>query len=94
MLPTPAPTPTPPPCDGERIDVRKPRGSYEKVFTIWEGRAMSVVEDWNYLPNDPGMHGGRIIITTAGTAISPPQQVSIPFEVHVYLKDTTLWETK
>ena len=199
--PTPAPTPTPPPCDGERINVRKPRGSYEqdpphaivvgqdpsvrgfdleidlragraerwtmetkqlcsggsgafpddcppgpwrwacvwelqeryndpivkvevgmrlhentikwiegelrsryrgaqrteplpKVFTIWEGRAMSVVEDWNYLPNDPGMHGGRIIITTAGTAISPPQQVSIPFEVHVYLKDTTLWETK
>ena len=28
--PTPAPTPTPPPCDGERIDVRKPRGSYEQ----------------------------------------------------------------
>ena len=197
--PTPAPTPTPPPCDGERIDVRKPRGSYEqdpphavvvgqdpsvrgfdleidlrggraerwsmeskqlcdggageypadcasgpwhwscvwelqeryndpivkvevgmrlhentirwiegelrtrypgttrteplpKVFTIWEGRSMSVVEDWNYLPSDPGVHGGRIIVTTAGTPISEPQQVSIPFEVHVHLKDTTLWE--
>jgi len=38
------------------------------------------------------VHGGRILITTAGTAISPPQHVSIPFEVKVYLKDTTLWE--
>lgn len=197
--PTPAPTPTPPPCDGERIDVREPRGSYEqdpphaivvgqdptvrgfdleidlrggraerwimeskqrcddgsgeypddcpsgpwhwtcvwelqeryndpiskvevamrlhedtiawiegelsarypgtrrteplpKVFTVWEGRAMSVFEDWNYLPSDPGLHGGRIIITTAGTPISEPRQVSIPFEVIVHLKDTTLWE--
>ena len=199
--PTPAPTPTPPPCDGERVDVRKPRGSYEqdpphavvvgqdpaargfdlevvirggraerwtmeskqlcdngageypndcasapwhwscvwelqeryndpivkvevgmrlhedtirwieeelsarypgtkrteplpKVFTIWKGRAMSVSKDWNYLPSDPGVHGGRIIVTTAGTPISGPQQVSIPFAVPVYLKDTTLWEFK
>jgi len=63
-----------------------------RVFTVWQGRAMRVREDWHYLPSDPGVHGGRIIITTAGTAISPPQQVSIPFEVKVYLKDTALWE--
>ena len=63
-----------------------------KVFTVWRGRAMRVREDWHYLPSDPGVHGGRILITTAGTAISPPQHVSIPFEVKVYLKDTTLWE--
>jgi hypothetical protein len=63
-----------------------------KVFTVWQGRAMRVREDWRYLPSDPGVHGGRIRITTAGTAISPPQQVSIPFEVKVYLKDTSLWE--
>jgi len=62
------------------------------VFTIWEGRSMSVTEDWNYLPSDPGVHGGRIIITTAGTPISDPQEVSVGFEVHVHLKDTTLWE--
>lgn len=62
------------------------------VFGVWQGRAMAVRADWNYLPSDPGIHGGRILVTTAGTPISPPQQISIPFEVPVYLKDTTLWE--
>ncbi|MCO6451212.1 MAG: hypothetical protein J5I90_10545 [Caldilineales bacterium] len=65
-----------------------------QVFTVWEGRAMAVHEDWNYLPSDPGVHGGRIIITTAGTPISDPQEVSIPFEVKVHLKDSTLWEVE
>lgn len=64
-----------------------------KVFAVWQGRTMRVRKDWHYLPSDPGVHGGRIILTTAGTPISDPQQVSIPFEVKVYLKDTTLWES-
>ncbi len=63
-----------------------------RVFTVWQGRAMRVREDWRYLPSDPGVHGGRILLHTAGTAITPPQEVSLPFEVKVYLKDTTLWE--
>lgn len=63
-----------------------------KQFTVWQGHSMSVHQNWKYLPSDPGVHGGRIILTTAGTPISPPQQVSVPVEVPVYLKDTTLWE--
>ena len=63
-----------------------------KVFKVWQGRAMAVRQTWHYLPSDPGVHGGRIILTTAGTPISAPQQISVPFEVKVYLKDTTLWE--
>lgn len=41
-------------------------------------------------PLDPGIHGGRIVVSTTGTPKSGPQVVQRPFEVPVYLMDTTI----
>ena len=41
-------------------------------------------------PLDPGVHGGKIVGWTTGTAKSPPQVVEAPFSVPVYLLDTTI----
>ena len=41
-------------------------------------------------PIDPGIHGGRIVVTTKGTPKSAPQVVQSPFEVPVYLVETTI----
>jgi hypothetical protein len=39
---------------------------------------------------DPGTHGGKLVVWTTGTPKSPPQVVERPFEVPVYLLDTTI----
>lgn len=41
-------------------------------------------------PVDPGTHGGKLVVWTTGTPKSPPQVVERPFEVPVYLLDTTI----
>ena len=60
------------------------------TFDVWTGRAMRVRRAWTYHPLDPGVHEGEIVIRTAGTPISRPQEVRVPYEVRVYLKDTTI----
>ena len=61
---------------------------------------MSVDQWWRYAPGqpdilsngplDPGIHGGVIAAWTTGTPKSAPQRVAAPFEVPVYLLDTTI----
>jgi hypothetical protein len=41
-------------------------------------------------PIDPGIHGGRIVITTKGTPKSAPQTVQTGYSVPVYLPDSTI----
>jgi hypothetical protein len=62
-----------------------------KVFPLWRGEAMSVQTGLlDYKAQDPGVHGGRILVTTKGTPLNPPQQISAPYEVKVYLLDSTM----
>ena len=60
---------------------------------VWElykgGGVMSWSSDFEYHPYDPGVHGGRLIVTIKGTPLNPPQHVSFPYTVPVYLWDTT-----
>lgn len=61
---------------------------------------MSVSARWRYAPGspdalstgpvDPGIHGGRIVGTTKGTPLNPPQVVERAFSVPVHLLDTTI----
>ncbi len=69
-----------------------PREKLPATLAVWTGRSMRVQTAWTYHPQDPGVHEGEIVIRTAGTPISPPQEVRIPYRVRVYLKDTTILE--
>ena len=61
---------------------------------------MIVAARWHYAPGspdalstgpvDPGIHGGRIVGTTKGTPLNPPQVVERAFSVPVHLLDTTI----
>jgi hypothetical protein len=67
---------------------------------LWRNWAMRGIERWRYAPGqpdvlsqgplDPGIHGGKIVGTTRGTPLNPPQIVERAFSVPVYLLDTTL----
>ena len=58
---------------------------------LWSGRADSVHTQLKKYPaEDPGKHVGDIILTTAGTPLNPPQRISVPYMVPVYLTDTEL----
>ncbi len=62
-----------------------------RVWQLYKGGGvMSWTYDFEYHPLDPGTHGGRLMVTTQGTRLNRPQQVSFPYEVPVYLWDTTL----
>jgi hypothetical protein len=64
-----------------------------RVFELWNGEAMSVETGLlDYKAQDPGVHGGKIIVTTKGTPLNEPQRLAVPFEVPVYLLDSTLNE--
>ena len=68
-----------------------PKEGLPKTFYLWRGEAMSVQTGlFDYKAQDPGVHGGRILVTTKGTPLNPPQQISQPYEVKVHLLDTTL----
>ena len=41
-------------------------------------------------PIDPGIHGGRIVVSTTGTPKSAPQTVQAGYEAQVFLMDTTI----
>ncbi len=61
------------------------------VFHLWQGEAMRVSTGlMEYKAQDPGVHGGRIIATTKGTPLNPPQVIEQPYSVPVYLLDTTI----
>ncbi len=61
---------------------------------------MTVDQRWRYAPGqpdalssgpvDPGIHGGKIVGTTKGTPLNPPQVVERAFSVPVYLLDTMI----
>ena len=64
-----------------------------KLFELWEGESMALRTGlYNYEAQDPGNHGGRIIILTKGTPLNEPQRLAIPYSVPVYLLDSTLRE--
>lgn len=64
-----------------------------KVFELWAGEAMSVQTGlFQYPAEDPGVHGGKIILLTKGTPLNQPQRVALPYSVPVYLVDTTIKE--
>ena len=68
-----------------------PKEGLPKTFYLWRGEAMSVQTGlFDYKAQDPGVHGGRILVTTKGTPLNPPQQISQPYSVKVHLLDTTL----
>jgi hypothetical protein len=64
-----------------------------KVFELWEGAAMSVRTGlFDYPAEDPGVHGGKIILLTRGTPLNQPQRLALPYSVPVYLMDSTIQE--
>ena len=64
-----------------------------RVFELWEGESMSVSTGlFNYEAQDPGVHGGKILLFTKGTPLSEPQRRAYPYEVPVFLLDSTLIE--
>lgn len=68
-----------------------PKEGLPKTFFLWRGESMSVQTGlFDYKAQDPGVHGGRILVTTKGTPLNPPQQISQPYSVKVHLLDTTL----
>ena len=46
----------------------------------------------DYKAQDPGVHGGKIIVTTKGTPLNEPQRLAVPFVLKVYLLDSTIEE--
>ena len=68
-----------------------PKEGLPKTFYLWRGEVMSVQTGlFDYKAQDPGVHGGRILVTTKGTPLNPPQQISQPYSVKVHLLDATL----
>lgn len=68
-----------------------PKEGLPKTFQLWRGESMSVQTGlFDYKAQDPGVHGGQILVTTKGTPLNPPQRVAEPYEVKVHLLDTTL----
>lgn len=64
-----------------------------RVFQLWSGEHMDVTASfWGYSAQDPGVHGGKIIVITKGTPLNPPQRIAVPYEVPVYLMDSTISE--
>ena len=61
-----------------------------KLWILFHGQTMHWTDDFEYHPFDPGTHGGRLMVKTKGTPLNPPQDVSFPYSVPVYLWDTTL----
>jgi len=62
-----------------------------KTFYLWRGAAMAIRTGlFDYKAQDPGVHGGKIILTTKGTPLNQTQVVEIPYSVPVYLMDTTI----
>ncbi len=62
-----------------------------RVWQLYKGPGvMRWQYDFEYHPFDPGTHGGRLMVKTKGTPLNPPQDVSFPYSVPVYLWDTTL----
>ena len=67
--------------------------SLPRVFELWEGESMSVSTGlFNYEAQDPGVHGGKILLFTKGTPLSEPQRRAYPYEMPVFLLDSTLIE--
>ena len=64
-----------------------------RIFELWQGEAMAVQTGLFDSPaQDPGVHGGKIIVLTKGTPLNEPQRLALPFSVPVHLLDTTLTE--
>lgn len=74
---------------GSRYYGAKTQDPLPAVWLLYEGETMTWVDDFEYHPYDPGIHGGRLFVTTKGTPLNPPQKVSFPYTVPVYLWDTT-----
>lgn len=67
---------------------------FTRVFEDYTG-AMSIRDLYafrEYDAQDPGIHGGKIVLTTKGTPLNEdnPQILEQPFGIPVYLIDTTL----
>jgi len=74
---------------GSRYYGAKTQDPLPALWLLYKGETMSWTDDFEFHPYDPGVHGGRLFVTTKGTPISDPQQVSFPYTVPVYLWDTT-----
>ena len=76
---------------GSRYYGARPQDDLPRVWQLYKGGGvMSWTYDFEYHPFDPGVHGGRLMVKTKGTPLNPPQNVSFPYSVPVYLWDTTL----
>ena len=75
----------------QRYYQASPKEGLPKSFVLWRGEAMSVQTGlFDYKAQDPGVHGGQILVTTKGTPLHPPQRIAQPYAVKVHLLDTTL----
>ena len=75
---------------GSRYYGAKPQDDLPRVWQLYKGGGvMSWTYDFEYHPYDPGVHGGRLFVITKGTPLNPPQEISFPYTVPVYLWDTT-----
>lgn len=79
----------------EDLQPRYPGASHReglpRVFRLWSGEAMAVETGlFDYKAQDPGIHGGKIVVTTKGTPLSEPQRIAVPFSVPVYLMGSTI----
>ncbi len=61
-----------------------------QLWRLWGGSSMLVTDRFHYMPKDPGTHQGEFILITEGTPISGPQEIHVPYQVPVYLMDTTI----
>ena len=63
---------------------------FPKAWRLYRGPGlMTWTHDFEYHPYDPGTHTVALQITTMGTPLSEPQHVTIPYDVPVYLWDTS-----
>jgi len=75
----------------QRYYQASPKEGLPKSFILWRGEAMSVQTGlFDYKAQDPGVHGGQILVTSKGTPLHPPQRIAQPYAVKVHLLDTTL----
>ena len=75
---------------GSRYYGAKVQDDLPHVWQLYKGPGVSSwTYDFEYHPYDPGVHGGRLFVTTQGTPLNRPQHVSFPYTVPVYLWDAT-----
>ncbi|MEM2265370.1 MAG: hypothetical protein QW687_00865 [Candidatus Hadarchaeales archaeon] len=63
---------------------------YPYIWLLFTGSTMRILLRHTYGPFDPGYRDIQVIVKTAGTPLNPPQVVSIPYRMPVFLEEGTI----